>query len=146
MEFADKGDQLRMDVCSVLEGMGLFLVDFSCKGISTGTYVSCILYKSGGISSEDCARAHRAILPRLEVVLGERDITMEVSSPGIDRNLKHADEFEVFMGKPVRILLQNETEWQSGVIAEASDDAVAITSEKGDIRFPYTDIRKAQLH
>ena len=53
---------------------------------------------SKDIGVDDCSKVHHALLPRLEALLGTEDTYMEVTSPGMDRNIKNAAEFEIFVG------------------------------------------------
>jgi len=58
----------------------------------------------GGISLDDCTAATQLLSPlldKLELVGGR--YLLEVSSPGIDRPLRKAGDFQRFAGEPVRL-------------------------------------------
>ena len=67
-------------------------------------YLRIYLDKEGGIEIDDCQRISEA----LEQILDEKDLLkdayiLEVSSPGLDRVLKKARDFEREQGKDVEV-------------------------------------------
>ena len=67
-------------------------------------YLRVYLDKEGGIEIDDCQRISEA----LEQILDEKDLLkdayiLEVSSPGLDRVLKKARDFEREQGKDVEV-------------------------------------------
>jgi ribosome maturation factor RimP len=59
-----------------------------------------------GIRVDECAAVSRALEPWLdEIALGEGRYVLEVSSPGLDRPLRRADEWRRFLGEPVEVLV-----------------------------------------
>lgn len=102
--------------------------------------------KDVGVS--DCSKAHRALAPKLMALLNktEDDIGMEVCSPGIERNLKNAAEFQIFQGRQVRVWDRNINDWASGSIKSSDDKSVTLVSEDGtEITFQFADIAKAKF-
>ena len=80
----------------------------------------------------DCAKVHRALLPRLEALLGTEDTTMELTSPGIEHNIKNAAEFSVFTGRDVRVWDKTVTDWVSGKILSSDEKSVTLEKESGE--------------
>ncbi|MDR2097193.1 MAG: hypothetical protein LBP37_01565, partial [Spirochaetaceae bacterium] len=68
------------------------------------------------VSIDDCARVHRAILPRLELAFPKLDIYIEVSSPGIERKIKDGAEFAHYIGRPVSCYRTDISGWTSGIL------------------------------
>lgn len=67
-------------------------------------YLRVFLDKEGGVEIDDCQR----VSEELEQILDERDFLteayiLEVSSPGLDRVLKKAHDFEREQGKAVEV-------------------------------------------
>lgn len=67
-------------------------------------YLRVYLDKAGGIEIDDCQR----VSEELEKILDEKDLLneayiLEVSSPGLDRTLKKARDFEREQGKMVEV-------------------------------------------
>ena len=76
--------------------------------------------------------------------------TLEVSTPGINRTLKADAEFAMFVGKAVRLLVEDTPEWREGLIAAVADGGVTLEpladhqSQPAAV-IPLAQIRKAQL-
>ena len=87
------------------------------------------------------------------VIYADRDIQLEVSSPGLQRNFKDYMEFSVFTGKSVRVYSVPESSYITGKIESADSSSVTLSeylvedmNEKGDrITIPFSDIAKAKL-
>ena len=76
----------------------------------------------------------------------EDDIAMEVCSPGIERNIRNAAEFEIFQGREVRVWDKNISDWSAGTIKKSDDRSVTLVSEDGtENTFNYPDIAKAKF-
>ncbi len=96
--------------------MGLALVEMALGRRKGTTRVSVVIYRQGGVGVDDCAEVSGMLLPRLETIEGMGDVSLEVSSPGIERTLRDSAEYAIFAGRGVRILAGTETEWQGGII------------------------------
>jgi ribosome maturation factor RimP len=73
---------------------------------------------------------------------------LEVSSPGLDRPLKKAADFERFAGQEVQLRLRmpvNNQRNYIGVLVGLQDDQVRLTTGKGEVAFPLEEIEKARL-
>ena len=103
-----------------------------------------------GITVDDCAAVSRQVSATLDVsdpITGA--YTLEVSSPGWDRPLFRAGQYETYKGSRVKIRLSRLMDGQrnlDGIIAGTNEDGVELemTAEKR-IRVPWGAIRKASL-
>ncbi|MCQ2590552.1 MAG: ribosome maturation factor [Treponema sp.] len=122
--------------CAVLvEGLGYKLVDLKIIPAQTITKISAIVTTVNpdeNMGVNDCAKVHRVLLPRLEELLGTEDTTMELTSPGIEHNIKNAAEFSVFVGRNVRVWDKEITDWIGGKIISADDKSVTMEKESGE--------------
>lgn len=104
-----------------------------------------------GITIEDCTAVSNQ-LTRLFAVEDVDYDRLEVSSPGLDRALKKAADFERFAGQEVQIKLRlpvgNQRNF-SGVIAGMRDDRVVLRVGNGadaiEHEFPLATVDKARL-
>ena len=136
---------VREAVEPVLAGMGFALVEMTLgrrKGI---TRVSVVIYRQGGVGVDDCAEVSGMLLPRLETIEGMGDISLEVSSPGIERTLRDPAEYTIFAGRGVRILAGTETEWRGGIIERVDGGTLWLRTGREIEGFAIADIRKARL-
>ncbi|MBO7174609.1 MAG: ribosome maturation factor [Spirochaetaceae bacterium] len=119
------------DCSPLVTGLGYVLVDLKVVPQNGSIKVTAVITKpagdSGTIGVNDCARVHRALLPRLEAVLDSQDIYMEVASPGMERLIKNPAEFALFTGRYVRVWDSQITDWVAGKIL--SSDHQSITME-----------------
>ena len=97
------------------------------------------------VSINDCARVHRAILPRLELAFPGQDIYIEVSSPGIERRIKDGAEFVHYIGRPVSCYRTDISDWTSGILESTDDTHIVIKGKNGMISLSYDTIAKAKL-
>ena len=88
------------------------------------------------VSLEDCARVSEelsAILDVEDVVPADR-YTLEVSSPGLDRPLRHAEDYRRFAGRRAKIVLSEPVARQTafaGRVLGIEGDDVLFESEGG---------------
>ena len=103
------------------------------------------------VSLDDCARVSEelsAILDVEDVVPADR-YTLEVSSPGLDRPLRHADDYRRFAGRRAKIVLSEpvarQTAFAGRVLGMEGDD-VLFESEGGkQVHLPLRLITRARL-
>lgn len=86
-----------------VSGLGYELVDVQAS--NGGRLVRLFIDKPGGITVEDCAKVSRH-LTRVLAVEGIEYERMEVSSPGLDRPLRKAGDFERFAGKRAEVRMR----------------------------------------
>jgi ribosome maturation factor RimP len=103
------------------------------------------------VSLDDCARVSEelsAILDVEDVVPADR-YTLEVSSPGLDRPLRLADDYRRFAGRRAKIVLSEPVARQTafaGRLLGVEDDDVLFESEGGkQVRLPLRLITRAHL-
>lgn len=136
--------------CAVLvEGLSYKLVDLKIIPAKTITKISAIVTTVNpdeNMGVNDCAKVHRVLLPKLEELLGTEDTTMELTSPGIEHNIKNAAEFAVFKGRNVRVWDKEITDWIGGKIISADDKSVTMEKENGEqITELFENIAKAKF-
>ncbi|HTO21717.1 MAG TPA: ribosome assembly cofactor RimP [Spirochaetia bacterium] len=137
--------QAREAVEPVLAGMGLALVEMSLARQKGVTRVSVVIYRKGGVGVDDCAEVSEMLLPRLETIEGMADVSLEVSSPGIERTLRSPSEYAIFAGRGVRVLAGTETEWQGGIIDSIEGETLWLRKGRERKGFAVAEIRRARL-
>lgn len=133
------------DVEPLLKAAGLELVELSLNRRHGSVDVRVVVYSASGTGTNECSKAHRLIYPRLQVLFGVEDPYLEVSSPGIDRMIRSTREYALFVGKGLRILLLNESEWIRGKILSVADGKLSLATEKGTEVFDLSAVVKARL-
>jgi ribosome maturation factor RimP len=131
---------------SVLSGIGVQILDFNTRTKNGVTNAHITLVSDQGLGVDLIAKAHKLLLPRLEILMDNQDITMEVSSPGINRNFKSLKEFKSFKDKAIRIYSLAKSDWVVGINRGIEDGSVLLEIEKGVTEvFALSDIQKAKL-
>ncbi len=88
----------------IVEGLGLRLWDVRLVKEGASLYLRVFIDKDDGVMIDDCEAVSRAIdgpLDELDPVDGE--YTLEVCSPGIERELIKDEHFEQFIGADVMV-------------------------------------------
>ena len=106
--------------------------------------------KEGGVTLDDCSRVSQAV----EGVLDAEDFipthyVLEVSSPGIERQLYSLADFVKFTGKLAKVKTREAIGGQktfAGVIKEVEGERIVFDDRTvGTIEFEYASIEKANL-
>ena len=144
MKYSDYAEnELYSVIAPVCKGFGTEIVQLNSASVKSSLQVRIVLYKKGGINIDTCTEVSRAVLPRIEVWADNRDVNLEVSSPGVGRTLKDAWEFPVFAGEKINILIDND--WIEGSIVSADKQSVTVKHGEADTEYRYEQIQKAKL-
>lgn len=140
-----QSDALREQLEEIVSGAGFSIVELHQSVVKGRTHMSLVIYRPEGVNIDDVAEVHKTVLPRIELLLDDRDVALQVASPGIDRTFKDNIEFAVFAGRGVRVLSQERGDWVGGVIRSATDREVELETPKGVERIAFSDVQKAKL-
>ena len=112
-----------------------------------------LIYKPDGLSLKDCQAVNHIVQPILEVHEFFTGYTqLEVASPGVDRPLRTARDFQRNCGRTVRIEVNAESENQQGhyvqgVIVEVQPEMVILAQTGGKkISVEISQIHTAHIH
>ena len=128
-----------------VQGLDYELVDFETS--PRGRLMRVFIDSPNGITVEDCATVSNQLTRIFEVENVDYD-RLEVSSPGLDRPLKKAADFERFAGQDVQLRLRMPIANQrnfAGVLQGLKDGVVTLETEKGPMEVPFEEIEKARL-
>jgi ribosome maturation factor RimP len=130
---------------------GIEVVDVELLGAGRGRLLRIYIDRPQGVSHGDCEfiSQHVGTILDVEDVIPGDSYTLEVSSPGLERKLSKAKDFERFVGQKARVVLrepvENQRRWE-GKLAGFSDGMVALEANAGKvIQFPLTQVQKANL-
>ena len=148
---------LRKALESVVRDLGMELIELHVfrvkarKGAPPGAQIRALVYKPVSACSpehmgtDDCSRAHRAMLPRLEQAFPEHDLSVEVSTPGISRVIRDGVELAHYRGRGVRLYRTDISAWSLGIVEMVDEHGLTIQGTEGLIRLDYQIIAKARL-
>jgi ribosome maturation factor RimP len=142
-------ERIREAAERVARSLGMEVVDVEWK-VGKQRFLRVYIDKPEGVSHKDC----EAVSNQFSVILDVEDLVpgppyiLEVSSPGLDRKLTKAAEFERFTGRLARISTNEPVENQKffeGRLAGFADGKVKIEVKGRVIAVPMEGIRKANL-
>ena len=123
--------------------------------VHQGTHqMRVVVSRPGGeVNTDDLAAAYNLIYPRYSVIFSDRDLELEVSSPGLQRSFRDTVEFSIFEGRDVRCYASSLSSYVIGRIGSSDDSSVTLldctvedTGERRDsLTLAFSDIAKAKL-
>ena len=140
------GDMLEPGIRSL--GYELVGVEFQTGG-KGGGLLRVYIDSENGISAEDCQKVSYQVSGLLDVedpIPGH--YTLEVSSPGLDRLLFRAEDFDRFAGQLVKLRLTYPVEGQrkfKGRLVGMRGENVVIKEDDMEISLPFDQIEQARL-
>jgi ribosome maturation factor RimP len=139
-------DPLSDFILPIIKGMGMSLVDLHVFRNKGSVQVRLIVYHSSGNTGvNECSKVHHAIIPRLELQFPGQDLYVEVSSPGIDRNIKDASEFVHYLGRGIKCYRTDISDWSAGILESADDKGLVLKKGDNTMNVSYEIIAKAKL-
>ncbi|MBI4595058.1 MAG: ribosome maturation factor RimP, partial [Candidatus Tectomicrobia bacterium] len=89
----------------VIESEGLSLFDIEYKNEGRRRVLRIFIDSPEGVSLDDCENISRQLshLLDLEEVIIDEPYVLEVSSPGLDRKLRHVEDYRCYIGRLVKI-------------------------------------------
>ena len=133
-----------------LEAMGYRLVRVAFLGAKRATLqIMAERIDDTPMTVDDCTEISRSVSALLDVadpIAGA--YMLEVSSPGIDRPLTRAEDYDRFAGFEAKVELDRPLDGRKrfrGRILGRADDQVRIAAESGEVNLPLADIAKAKL-
>lgn len=120
----------------IAESLGLSIWDVRYLKEGAQWYLRVFIDKDGGVDINDCERMSRALdepLDRLDPIDGE--YILEVSSPGIERELVRPEHFARFIGADIMVKmirpLPEIGKAFKGVLTAFEDGMVTVTDHSG---------------
>ena len=137
------------EILSEIEPMvlncGFKIVEFHANRQRDRLKFALTLFGENGLSIADCAKVHKTILPKLEMLCPNDDVYIDVMSPGIERVLKSSREYKIFTGQIIRVLLVEGDDWFKATIEAADVGSVTLLVDNKKVSYDYDSIQKAKL-
>lgn len=139
-------ETVREAIAGTVESLGYRIWDITYSKIGADYHLEITIDSDEGIGIEDCEKVHRAIDPILdEVDPIEGFYYLEVSSPGIERELKTDEHIALCLGLAVEAKLfaaKDGTKTVVGTLTAFDGGKVTITAEAGDVELEKSEISK----
>jgi ribosome maturation factor RimP len=132
----------------VVEASGLELVEASFRREGPTRILRVTVDREGGVDLDAISEASERISRRLDLEdFGAGRYTLEVSSPGVERPLRTAREFERHVGQKVRVrtaTLVEGARTHTGPLVAADGQAITVATEEGEHRIPLAAVASAR--
>ena len=157
-------ERIRAAAERVAAGYGLEIFDVQLRRESIGTVLRVVIDRpdrgvvetpEDAVGIEECQRVSHdlsAVLDVEEEELGEAALgqhyTLEVSSPGLDRPLRHEADYRRFAGRLAKVVSIEPIQGQSafsGRLRGIENGEVVLDEGKRTHRVPLAKIKRAQL-
>ena len=122
------------------EELGLIIWDIRFLKEGSSWYLRIFIDKDGGVSIDDCVDLTHAInKPLDEADPIEQAYFLEVSSPGVERDLVRDEHFEAYIGEKIKVKMIRPVEGKrefNGILADYSDGNITISlGDEGGFTF-----------
>ncbi len=132
------------------EENNLELVQAQIVGVGRNVTVRVFIDKEGGVTHEDCSKVSRQIESEID---GEDFIPsaylLEVSSPGLERELYSLKDFEKFAGNPAKVktktAIDGQKVFRGRIVRIEGEEIVFEDKTRGETKFPFDAVTKANL-
>ena len=133
-------DTVREVIEPTVTSLGYSIWDVTYSKIGADYHLEITIDHERGINIEDCEKVHRTIDPLLdELDPIEGAYHLEVSSPGIERDIRTDEHFAVCMGEKVEVRLFAPLEGRKsfvGILAAYEDGIITIDENGVEYKIP----------
>jgi ribosome maturation factor RimP len=133
----------------IVESMGLKLWGLETPDQGNSSTLRVYIDRDGGVRVEDCERVSRqlgAVLDVEDFIPGE--YTLEVSSPGLDRQLYSLVQYDNHIGDTIDVKLNRPFEGRrrfKGTLAGIQGGEIVLIADAHEFLFPFESIEKARV-
>jgi ribosome maturation factor RimP len=161
---ADQLDRVREAAERVARSYGLEVFDVQLRRESVGTVLRVIIDRpdpgkpsnpdEDAVGIADCQRVSQDLSALLDVEEDQLDpalaqaYTLEVSSPGLDRPLRHEADYRRFQGRMAKLVTSRPVNGQSAYAGRLAgiEHGVELLEEGRNVhRVPFADIKRGRL-
>lgn len=143
-------EQIQSIAARLAEENSLELVHTEVAGSKRNLTVRLFIDKEGGVTIEDCSDFSR----KIEAVLDADDLIptaylLEVSSPGLERELYSLKDFVKYIGSLAKVKtnqpINGQKNFKGRIISIKGEEIIFSDKTSGEVSFPYNAVAKANL-
>ncbi len=146
---SEAADRISDIIEATVESLGFELVRVTYGGGRKPTLQIMAERPDGTMNVEDCATLSREVSLLLDVEDPLPDeYLLEVSSPGVDRPLTRAKDFERWVGFDAKVELNEQLDGRRrfrGKMLSFDGEIIVIATDEGNFDLKFADISKAKL-
>lgn len=143
-------EQIQLIAARLAEENNLELVHAEVAGSKRNLTVRLFIDKEGGVTIEDCSDFSR----KIEAVLDADDLIptaylLEVSSPGLERELYSLKDFVKYTGSLAKVKtnqpINGQKNFKGRIVSIKGEEIIFSDKTSGEVSFPYNAVAKANL-
>ena len=148
----DLETELMQIVNDLVLNKNISVLNVKIAGWKNSRKAEIIIEKSSGVTLDDCAFISNIVdnvVKHDKSFADIKDMAIEVSSPGINRELYSLNDFKMYIGERVIVKLNKSIDGVKsikGIILDVSTSDVLFKMNKTKIAVPYSEIKKAHLN
>lgn len=139
-------ETVREAIDGVVASLGYRIWDITYSKIGADYHLEITIDSDEGINIDDCERVHRAIDPILDECDPIEDFYyLEVSSPGIERELRTDEHISLSIGERVEVKLfvaKGGRKSLVGILSDFDGERVTVNAEGADVVLAKSEIAK----
>lgn len=139
-------------IAPTVTALGIDIWDVEYLKVGSDWYLRVTIDSPAGISVDDCERVHRAIDPILdEVDPIQESYMLEVSSPGVERQIRTPEHFNACVGEVITLKTFGEVEGTKSLTGtltafDPETKEVTIDCGNGEISVDWKLISRANIY
>ena len=145
----DIKESLFQTLNEVVEKQGIRVINISISGASNSPNIKIIIDSNDGINLENCSFVSKITGDLIKINnYFTDDYNLEVSSPGVNRQLFSIDDFNLYLGSLVKIKLKKQINNQKnflGKIKSLKNDTIILSIDNEDVEIDFKNIKKANI-
>ena len=145
----DIKESLFQTLNEIVEKEGIRVINISINGASNNPNIQIIIDSNDGINLENCSFVSKITSDLIKINnYFTDDYNLEVSSPGVNRQLFSIDDFNLYLGSLVKIKLKKHVNNQKnflGKIKSLKNGIITINTDNEDVEIDFKNIKKANI-
>jgi len=145
----DIKESLFQTLNEIVEKEGIRVINISINGASKSPNIQIIIDSNDGVNLENCSFVSKITSDLIRINNYFTDAyNLEVSSPGVNRQLFSIDDFKLYLGSLVKIKLKKQVNNQKnflGKIKSLKNGIIIISTDNEDVEIDFKNIKKANI-
>ena len=149
LQMNDIEESLFQALNEIVEKKDMRVVNISISGLAKSPSIQIIIDSIQGVSLDDCSFVSKLTDDIIKVNgYYSDDYNLEVSSPGINRQLFSLDDFRLYKNSMVKIKLKkpiNNRKNILGIIKVIKNENIILDADQEEITIDFKNIKKANI-
>lgn len=150
MNKLSNSERIREIAAKAAEKYNLELVQVETVGSDKQPIIRIYIDKPEGVSHEDCSLVSHSVSETLDADTSiSPDYSLEVSSPGLERELYSLKDFERFAGSLAKVktntAINGQRNFRGRIKSVEGEEILFEDKTNGEVRFPFGAVSKANL-